>query len=68
MDSRADDVTRVSVSAREMVDVGPSDLQSTCEPTAGPVGVEDSLACALGLAAKAQRWDIVAKLARELEA
>jgi hypothetical protein len=31
-------------------------------------GVEDALAAALGAAATAGRWDIVALLARELEA
>jgi hypothetical protein len=51
-----------------VVDVGPSGLQDeTVQPTP-PVTVEDALAQALSLAARAQRWDIVAQLARELEA
>jgi len=34
----------------------------------GKKGVEDALAFAIGEAAKAGRWDVVAQLARELEA
>jgi hypothetical protein len=33
-----------------------------------PATVEDALAQGLSFAARAQRWDIVAQLARELEA
>jgi len=55
------EATRIDVSARELVANGPN--EST------PRGsVEDMLAATLARAAEAGRWDIVAQLARELEA
>jgi integrase len=57
VDSRSDDAPRVDVSARNQVDVGPSKS-----------AVEDALAGAIADAARAGRWDVVAQLARELEA
>jgi hypothetical protein len=60
-DSRTDDATRVDVSAREPVAFGPNEF-------GGFRAVEDALAFALAEAARAGRWDIVAQLARELEA
>ncbi len=57
MDSRQLDSTRVDVSARELVAFGPK--EST---------VEDALARAIEGAVSAGRWDIVAQLAKELEA
>ncbi len=64
VDSRADDLTRVDVSAREPVAVGPSKMHSTV----GPLTVEDALAVALARASAAHEWAVVAQLARELEA
>ena len=61
MDSRQSDLTRVDVSAREPVAIGPNEI-------AGSAAVEDLLAVALERAAAAERWDIVAQLAHELEA
>jgi hypothetical protein len=57
VESRTEDPSRVDVSARPLVAVGPtkSDL-------------EILLAEALAKAATAGRWDVVAQLARELEA
>jgi hypothetical protein len=60
VDSRQDESARTDVSARSDVHVGPS------APRA--VTAEDALARALALAAEAGRWDVVAQLARELEA
>ncbi len=61
VDSRTDDRTRVDVSARELVAFGPTKT--------GDLGtVEDSLARAIAQASVVGRWDIVAQLARELEA
>jgi hypothetical protein len=60
VDSRGNDLPRCGVSAREQVAFGPSDLEA---PT-----VEYALAGALDRASAAGRWDIVAQLARELEA
>ena len=61
VDSRTVDPPRVDVSVREPVASGPT--KST------PAGsVEDVLAGAIGGAAAAGRWDVVAQLARELEA
>jgi hypothetical protein len=55
------DATRVDVSARELVAFGPNEF--------GEFGaLEDALAFALAEAARVGRWDIVAQLARELEA
>jgi hypothetical protein len=55
------EATRSDVSARELVASGPN--EST------PRGsVEDMLAAALTRASEAGRWDVVAQLARELEA
>ncbi len=62
VDSRADDLTRVDVSAREPVAVGPSKMHSTVGP------LEDALAVALARASAAHEWAVVAQLARELEA
>jgi DNA invertase Pin-like site-specific DNA recombinase len=59
-DLRTDDPTRVDANAREVVAFGPTDLEART--------VEDALAGALARAAAAGRWDIVAQLARELEA
>ena len=56
-DSRTEEASRVDVSARESVAFGPSDSV-----------VENALARAIEGAVKAERWDIVAELARELEA
>jgi hypothetical protein len=61
VDSRTEDGTRVDVSARELVAIGP-----TTNGVADPV--ECALATALARAAEAGRWDVVAELARELEA
>jgi hypothetical protein len=61
MDSRHDDLTRVDASARELVGVGPNEI-------AVSGAVEDLLVVALERASAAERWDIVAQLARELEA
>jgi len=60
VDSRTNDPPRGDVSARELVAFGPPDLEA---PT-----VENALAGALARASAAGRWDIVAQLARELEA
>jgi hypothetical protein len=57
VDSRQLDPTRVDVSARELVAFGPK--EST---------VEDALARAIEGAVSAGRWDVVAQLAKELEA
>jgi hypothetical protein len=57
VDSRQLDPTRVDVSARELVAFGPN--KST---------VEDALARAIEGAVSAGRWDVVAQLAKELEA
>ena len=57
VDSRQLDPTRVDVSAREPVAFGPK------EPT-----VEGALAKAIEGAVSAGRWDVVAQLAKELEA
>jgi hypothetical protein len=59
--SRADEPTRIDVSARELVAFGPNEF-------GGFRVVEDALAFALAEAARAGRWDIVTQLARELEA
>ena len=60
-DSRMGDATRVDVSAREVVAFGPIEF--------GEFGaLEDVLAVALAEAARVGRWDIVAQLARDLEA
>ena len=61
MDSRQDDLTRVDVSAREPVAFGPNEI-------AASAAVEELLAVALERAAAAERWDIVARLAGQLEA
>lgn len=61
MDSRHDDLTRVDVSAREPAATGPNEI-------AVSRAIEDVLAVALERASAAARWDIVAQLARELEA
>jgi hypothetical protein len=55
--SRMDDPTRVDVSARELVAFGP-----------GKSHVESALARAIESAVLAGRWDVVAQLAKELEA
>jgi hypothetical protein len=59
-DWHTNDLTRVDVSTREVVAFGPTDLEA---PT-----VENALAGALARASAAGRWDIVAQLARELDA
>ena len=64
VDSRKDDPTRVDVSAREQVVIGPNKMHSA----AGPLTVEDALAVALARASAAHEWAVVAQLARELEA
>jgi hypothetical protein len=64
VDSRKDDLTRVDVSAREVVAFGPNKIHSA----AGPLTVEDALAVALARASAAHEWAVVAQLARELEA
>jgi hypothetical protein len=65
VDSRTNDPSRVDVSARSLVAFGPEEIQS-------PIGVgspvEDMLARAIERASAAGRWDVVAQLARELEA
>jgi hypothetical protein len=60
-DSSHLEATRIDVSARELVGSGPN--ESTLRGS-----VEDMLAAALARASEAGRWDIVAQLARELEA
>jgi hypothetical protein len=57
VDSRQLDPTRVDVSPRELVAFGPN--KST---------VEDALAKAIERAVSEGRWDVVAQLAKELEA
>jgi hypothetical protein len=64
VDSRTNDPARVDVSARELVDVGPTEIQSV----RGAITVEDALAVALVRASAAQESAVVAQLARELEA
>jgi propanediol dehydratase large subunit len=64
VDSRKDDPTRVDVSAREQVVIGPNEMHSA----AGPLTVENALAVALVRASAAHEWGVVAQLARELEA
>ncbi len=64
VDSRTDDPTRVDVSARDPVVIGPNKRHSS----AGPLTVEDALAIALARASDAHEWAVVAQLARELEA
>jgi hypothetical protein len=61
VDSRASDLPRVDVSAREPVSFGPSESSLSGS-------VEDALALALTRASEAERWDVVSQLARELEA
>jgi len=61
VDSRTNDLTRVDVSAREVVAFGPM-------KTGDFGGVEDALARAIAQASVVGQWDIVAQLARELEA
>lgn len=60
-DSRTDDAPRVDVSARTAVASGPRGMHSATT-------VEDALARAIEGAVAAGRWDVVAQLARELEA
>ena len=60
VDSRTNDSPRSDVSAREQVAIGPPDLQVA--------SIEDALAIAIARASAVGRWDIVAQLARELEA
>jgi hypothetical protein len=48
--------------------LGPSAGRTASAPGEGPFSVEEALARSLLLAAAAQRWDVVAQLARELEA
>ena len=60
-DSRAEDPTRVDVSAREQVASGPSE-------TGAADIVESALATALERAAAAGQWTVVETLARELAA
>jgi hypothetical protein len=51
-----------------VVDVGASDLHSTT-PSAPPSAIiENALASAIERASTVGRWDVVAQLARELEA
>lgn len=57
---RTEESTRTHVSARTLVATGPAELQTT--------SVEDALADAISKASAAGRWDVVAQLARELEA
>ncbi len=57
VDSRQLDATRVDVSARELVTIGQKKWT-----------VEDALARAIEGAVSAERWDVVAQLAKELEA
>jgi hypothetical protein len=57
VDSRQLNPTQVDVSARELVAFGPKQLT-----------VEDALARAIEGAVSAERWDVVAQLAKELEA
>jgi hypothetical protein len=64
VDSRKDDPTRVDVSAREPVAIGPNKMHSA----GGPLTVEDALAVALARASAADQWAVVAQLPRELEA
>jgi hypothetical protein len=61
VDSRTDNATRVDLSARDVVAFGPTKT--------GDMGtVEEALAKAIAQASVVGRWDIVAQLARELEA
>jgi hypothetical protein len=60
--------TRVDVSTRTPVDVGPSSEHPGMMRAGAPSTVEDALALALSRAAEAGRWDVVAQLAKELEA
>jgi len=59
--SRHDERARIDVSARELVANGPTES----EPAAT---IEERLALALERASAVGRWDVVAQLARELEA
>ena len=68
VDSRTNELPRVDVSVRSVVDVGPSEVPSEPMRSGKPASVEDALAEALMGAAAAARWDIVAQLGRELEA
>ena len=61
VDSRKDNATRVDVSARDVVAFGAT-------KTGDIRTVEDALARAIAQASVVGRWDIVAQLARELEA
>jgi propanediol dehydratase large subunit len=61
VDSRRDDSTRVDASARELAVIGPNETWPSAT-------VEDRLAVALERASAVGRWDVVAQLARELEA
>lgn len=63
-DSRTEPPPRVGVSTRSPVAVGPSAEYTHQAPST----VEDALASALDKAAAVGRWDVVAQLARELEA
>jgi hypothetical protein len=68
VDSSAGEPPPVDLSARSVVDVGPSEMRDASTRPGTPNAVEDALARALSLAAQAQRWDVVSQLARELEA
>ena len=64
MDSRAEGGSRADASARDSIDVGPS----RDGPERRDWSADDALSFALARAAAAARWDVVAQLARELEA
>ena len=66
--SRTEGPSRVDVSAREPVPFGPSEKRPDEGRSVAVGSVEDSLAAALVAASTAGRWDVVAQLARELEA
>jgi hypothetical protein len=63
-DPRNEDRARVDASAQDPVPVGPSRDGSA----PAPPNADETLAFALARAAEAARWDVVAQLARELEA
>jgi hypothetical protein len=67
-ESRTAGSSRDDLTPRTEVASGPTDLQSTRTGEGGSGPVEGALAEALTAASAAGRWDVVAQLARELEA
>jgi hypothetical protein len=65
---RANEPPPVDASARPLVAVGPSETHAAPTRSGAPPTVEDALAEAVTLAARAERWDVVVQLGEELRA